>query len=303
MLQSNRKGGPRVGSSRPETRPFVKETLPIRGQSVSVEGVPSQARGTPLPKPALDLKPKKAKRESSLLGLVVPKFGRKKEGRAPAPPSGLALRETAPMFRPDPTLEVSQSDIVLDSSTQELDVADLSIDASQSTSFSPATHRPPRSRRHGPWVVWGLVGGAWCVMIALALLAVEDSSKSSMRADAAVRVTHEQATMGAITAEEHASEARMPSLETTAPAAQALKDEAAAKPQLEAAAVGALNPASTALGESEKPALAKREQAARTAKRSTVEKRRAAKRKHKAQFQKRHKKKKTRHAKRRAKKG
>jgi hypothetical protein len=205
------------------------------------------------------------------------------------------------MFRPDPTLEVSQSDIVLDSSTQELDVADLSIDASQSMSLPPETHRPPRSRRHGPWVVWGLVGGAWCVMIALALLAVEDSSKSSMRADGAVRVTHEQAAMGAVTAEDPAPEARMPSLETTAPAAQALKAEEAAKPVLEAAAVGALNPASTALGESDKPALAKSDEA-QPAKQSTVEKRRAAKRKHKAQFQKRHKKK-TRHAKHRAKKG
>ena len=296
MLQSNRKGGPRVGSSRPETRPFVKETLPIRGQSVSVEGVPSQARGTPLPKPAADLKPKKPKRESSLLGLVVPSLGRKKEGRAPAPPSGgHAVRETAPMFRPDPTLEVSQSDLMLDSSTQELDVADISLDAGQSISLPPVTKR--RARRHGPWVVWGLVGGAWCVMIALALLAVEDSSKNPTRADAAMRVTHEQAAMGAVTAPEAAQEASAPVLAATAQAPV----QAAEEPAQESAPA-ALNQASLTLGGSDKPALGQGEDAPRN-KQSALAKKRAAKRKHKAQFQKRNRHKKSRHAKHRAKKG
>jgi hypothetical protein len=122
-----------------------------------------------------------------------------------------------------------------------------------------------------------------------------------MRADASVRVTHEQAAMGAVTAPELAQEASARTLAATAPSAQPI-EAAADKPALEASAVGALNPASVALGAEDKPAVTHTERA-RPSKRSALAKKRAAKRKHKAQFQKRHKAKKARHAKRRAKKG
>jgi hypothetical protein len=294
MLQSNRKGGPRVGSSRGETRPFVPDTVRISGLSVPVGGTPSQARGTPLPKPAVDLKPKKQKRESSLLGLVVPRFGRKKTDRAPAPPA----RSTTPLFRPDPTLEVSQSDLLLDSSTQELELADISVsDASQSVSLSPA-QRYSRSRRHGPWVVWGLVGGAWCVMIALALLAVDDSSKSTTRTAGVMRVTQEQSAMAAVTVAEPLDNAP-PKLATSAPSAPAVKASSdGVKPE---PSVGALNPASMALVDDE-PAVESGEGKPAKRERAAVKKR-SSKKKLKAQYQKRKKHKKSRHHSKRAHKG
>jgi hypothetical protein len=229
MLQSNRKGAPsRAGSKRQETRPFVPDTVRISGLSVPIgtEPSPAQARPTPLPKPAvgLGITSAKKKNESSLLNLMVPKFARKGRGKEPpAPPQR------------DPTLEVSMGDVSiiesnagmsLTSSTTELTLSDLS-----QVNLPVLTDPPPLPRfplrRQSPWLVWSLVGGAWCVMIALALLAVDDAAPaaSNLRTEARAAQAANLAETGAVALQE--TDKADPSLSLSGPAKVASDQEKA----------------------------------------------------------------------------
>jgi hypothetical protein len=210
MFQSKGKSGSfRARSTPPDTRTFVPENLRLgkkpKAQPVAVQKapaerqstqpfateadrlarlltvtigespapVPSQARPTPLP--AADTKGSKKKRESSLLGLIVPSLG-KKSGSAPRPPS----RASVPMDLREPTMDVSETDLSLvESSTHELEIGDLSSVADyrvpeqlRGERYVPTEPPPPpyrAKRKYNPWLLWGAVGSAWCAMIAFAL--------------------------------------------------------------------------------------------------------------------------------------
>jgi hypothetical protein len=180
-------------SQRQSTQPFVPETVRISGLSVSIGDssapapVPSQARPTPLPQPGVELESSKKKRDSSLLGLIVPKLG-KRGGSAPRPPSSRSSEPLNLNLR-EPTMDVSETDLslveanTLDSSTHELTMSDLSsvsdlripeqrISNERWVATEPPPPFPARKKR-SPWLTWSLVGSAWCAMIGLALYATD----------------------------------------------------------------------------------------------------------------------------------
>jgi hypothetical protein len=193
-------------SQRQSTQPFVPETVRISGLSVPVgesserhgggpraygatppAPVPSQARPTPLPQPGVEVPGSKKTRDSSLLDLIVPKLG-KRGGSAPQPPSSRSSEPMSLNLR-EPTMDVSETDLslveanTLDSTTHELTMSDLSsvselripeqrADERWVPTEPPPPPYRPKSRRN-PWLVWSVVGGAWCAMIGLALFAVD----------------------------------------------------------------------------------------------------------------------------------